>query len=1148
MSDAAMTPVKRALLEIRELRARLAAVRGAKPCPVAIVGAAVRMPNGVTTLDGFWDLLNEDRDAIRDTPPERWDAGAIFSTDPDAPGMTFARRGAFVDDVASFDAGFFAISPREAESMDPQHRLLLECTWEALENAAIAPSALADTNAGVVVALGNADYGRMLLAEPRDIDAYSTFGGANALASGRIAYALNLRGPNAVVDTACSGSLAAVHLACNHLALGESDTMIVGAANLMLTPEGTISFTKARMLAPDGRCKTFDASADGYVRGEGCAVVVLKRLRDAIAAGDPILAVVRGSAMNHDGKSAGITAPNRVAQVRVVRAALRDAGIDADAVDVVEAHGTGTPLGDSIELHALAEAYAADARRERPLAVGSVKTTLGHLEAAAGLAGLLKIALALDRERLPAHRNVTTPTPLFPWSEHALEIATRARAWPRGDRPRLAGVSSFGFSGTNVHVVLEEAPRREHAGASIGDGAPRLFCISARSEHALRELARRIAAHAATASVPLDVLCRTAHAGRATFPHRLAVWACDAGELARTLAAWSDGAPVSNALAGIANGAPDAHGHVDGDRHVAVEDAARAYVAGSPIDPARDGAGPRCGTLPTYPFERRPFWRPRAAAGAPWETLVEAAREQSRFVPIGWNVDACDERAHVFEALSAQLVAGALAQLGAFTAAGVRATPDDLIRTNGVAPRHRALLLRMLRLLARASMLREGDGETFVSELPLASGDLAACWGAAERFRDEDPDAFAYLQRSAAKLTDLLTGGASPLEVLFGADASMESTYGRGVTARYVNAIAAAVVRAMLAERPRERMFRAIEAGGGTGGTTAALAPLMPDVAEYWFTDVSPAFVSRARRTFGDRPAMRFTTLDLERPAGADLPAGAFDLAVAANVVHATRDAGAAIATLRRLLRPGGVLLLIETTRYHAALDLTFAFLDGWNAFADAYRREHPLLDADAWAALLREHGFDVAERVPEAAAATDAAGHHVILGRADGAVAAPANAARRSRAGAPAARAAQATSRPALDALPASTRRERVGEAIARCVRAALRLGADEHLGARDRFADLGMDSLMALELQQSIASELGLGDRLAATVAFDTGTIESLTQHVLAIVAPDGSAPHEARVEPPRVSADAIAAYSDEEIEALLRRRLERAVEQTS
>ena len=345
-----LSPVKQALLDIRRLRARLAERRTLGPEPVAIVGMAVRFPGGIVCPDDFWKALAAGEHAITAIPVDRWDDGTLYDADADRPGKTYSRHGGFLTDIDRFDAEFFGITPREAESMDPQHRILLELTWEALEHAGIPATRLSGTHAGVFIGLSNSDYGRLLLGTREDIDAYSSLGVAASIAAGRISYFLDVKGPSLVVDTACSSSLTALYLGCRSLAAGDSSLAIVGAANLILTPDVTTSFSHARMLARDGQCKTFDAEADGYVRGEGCAVVILKRLRDAHADGDRVLAVIRGSAANHDGRSAGLTAPNGPAQKAVILAALQDAKLTPGDVDYVEAHGTGTPLGDPIEL------------------------------------------------------------------------------------------------------------------------------------------------------------------------------------------------------------------------------------------------------------------------------------------------------------------------------------------------------------------------------------------------------------------------------------------------------------------------------------------------------------------------------------------------------------------------------------------------------------------------------------------------------------------------------------------------------------------------------------------------------------------------------------------------------------------------------
>ncbi|HVY14867.1 MAG TPA: polyketide synthase, partial [Rhodopila sp.] len=533
MSDPAapLSPVKQALVEIRRLRAQLAERQARDAEPIAIVGAAIRFPGGIARLDDFWSLLADGAHAITEAPPGRWREDRAAGT---------IRRGGFVDGIDRFDAAFFGITPREAESMDPQHRILLELTWEALEHAGIPPTSLSGTQAGVFVGLSNSDYGRMLLERTEDIDAYSSFGLAESIAAGRLSYVLDARGPSLVVDTACSSGLMAVHVACRSLASGESSLAVVGGANLMLAPEVTLSFSNARMLSADGQCKTFDADADGYVRSEGCAVVILKRLRDAQADGDRVLAVIRGSAANHDGRSAGLTAPNGPAQAAVIQAALRNAKLAPADVDYVEAHGTGTPLGDPIEVQALAAAYGPGRAADKPLLVGSVKTNVGHLEAVAGLAGLLKVVLSLRHDRLPMHRNVSALNPRVAWHDLPVSVVTAARSWARTERPRRAGVSAFGFSGTNVHVIVEEAPTAVR-GTEPPVNRPELFLLSARSPEALRALAADYGAWLDRSDAPLAAICHAVSVSRSHHRHRLAAIVRDRAELAACLRNWCDG-------------------------------------------------------------------------------------------------------------------------------------------------------------------------------------------------------------------------------------------------------------------------------------------------------------------------------------------------------------------------------------------------------------------------------------------------------------------------------------------------------------------------------------------------------------------------------------------------------------------------------
>ncbi len=522
---------------IRRLQAALDETVRAQREPIAVVGAGCRFPGGVVDLATFWRLLRSGGEGIVEVPGNRWSIDDYYDPDPDRPGRMCVRGGGFLQDIDAFDAGFFGISPREAAGMDPQHRLLLEVAWEALENAGQSPDALLDSRTGVFVGITNNDYARMQLADIDRIDAYVGTGNAASIASGRLSYVLGLRGPSLTVDTACSSSLVTLHLAIQSLRARECDLALVAGVNLILSPEVSINFTKARMLAPDARCKTFDASADGYVRGEGCGVVVLKRVPDALANRDAILGVVRGSAVNQDGRSAGLTVPNGLSQLSVIREALANGGVAAHRVGYVETHGTGTPLGDPIEIQALGEALRDGRTSNRPLVVGSVKTNLGHLEAAAGIAGFIKALLALHHAEIPPHRNFERLNPHITMPSFPLLIPKEPTQWPPTEEPRIAGVSSFSFSGTNAHVVLEEAPQVERVERGV-ERPVHVLKLAAKSEVALRELAGRYAEELSRErGKSFEDVCFTANVGRADMGYRLAVRGSTASEVGKELGA-----------------------------------------------------------------------------------------------------------------------------------------------------------------------------------------------------------------------------------------------------------------------------------------------------------------------------------------------------------------------------------------------------------------------------------------------------------------------------------------------------------------------------------------------------------------------------------------------------------------------------------
>jgi myxalamid-type polyketide synthase MxaD len=536
-SDETTNQLRRALTSLKDLRAKLEAVEGSRHEPIAIIGMGCRFP-GAANPDRYWDLLRDGVDAIVETPADRWASAGLYDPDPEAPGRAATRWGGFLDQIDEFDASFFGISPREAAQMDPQQRLLLEVAWETFEDGGQAIERLAGTRTGVFMGVHShsADYYLMQAGDPRHLDLYSGTGTSHSVVSGRLSYLLDLRGPSLAIDSACSSSLVAVHLAVQSLRNGECTLALAGGVNVMIEPTFTIVASRMRMMSAVGRCQPFDARADGFVRSEGCGAVLLKRLSDAVADGDRILAVINGSAVNQDGKSNGLTAPNSLSQQAVITEALRDAGLSADRIGMIEAHGTGTPLGDPIEVEALSAVFAGVGDTEYRCLLGAAKANIGHLEGAAGVAGVLKAVLALRHGEVPPLVHFETLNPHISLRDTPFVIPTTVQPWPASSSPRYAGVSSFGWSGTNAHVIIGEAPP-EPAHPPADDEAGYILALSARSAPARLALAaayRSLLENQTDAS--LRDVCATASLRRSHHEHRLAV----AGRNSRDLIAGLD--------------------------------------------------------------------------------------------------------------------------------------------------------------------------------------------------------------------------------------------------------------------------------------------------------------------------------------------------------------------------------------------------------------------------------------------------------------------------------------------------------------------------------------------------------------------------------------------------------------------------------
>jgi acyl transferase domain-containing protein len=633
--------LKRVMVELQQTRARLRRFERREGEPIAIVGMGCRYPGGVSSPEALWELLAAGEEAIGPFPSDRgWDLERLFDPDPDRPGTSYARHGGFLEDVAGFDADFFGIDPCEALTMDPQQRLLLECSWETCEDAGIDPESLSGSQTGVFAGVAATDYG--LGVDLPELEHLRLTGSATSLISGRVAYTLGLEGPAVNVDAACSSSLVAIHLASQALRAGDCSLALAGGVTVISTPMLFVALSRARGLALDGRCKSFGAGADGAGFSEGVGLLLLERLSDARANNHRVHALLSGSAVNQDGASNGLTVHNGPAQERVIRQALTRAGVAAADIDAVEAHSTGTPLGDPIEARAIIGVYG-QSRTNGALRLGTLKSNIGHTQAASGVAGVIKMAMAMRHGVLPKTLHADEPSAHVDWSEGEVTLLSSPVAWPAGDRPRRAGISSFGMSGTNAHAILEESPREdgpEGAGELYRDaaGVPRLlpFLISAKSREALSAQAERLFLHlmAHEELEPLAVAAMLA-LHRAHLPERAAILAAGREELLVGLRAlWEDGGAANLIRRAAAHtgkltlSAPEAPSSMRGDSSEAREllgALAQAHVNGAAVDwrPLFPGENGGHTSLPTYAFQRRRYWL--SAETAAWLSAEAAA-------------------------------------------------------------------------------------------------------------------------------------------------------------------------------------------------------------------------------------------------------------------------------------------------------------------------------------------------------------------------------------------------------------------------------------------------------------------------------------------------------------------------------------------
>ncbi|WP_280412765.1 thioester reductase domain-containing protein [Nocardia asiatica] len=916
--------------------------------PIAIVGISGRYPDA-EDIEEFWRNLRDGHDAVGPVPAERWWLTAVQGS-PGAPPMI----GGFLSDVAGFDPQFFRIPPVQAPLLDPQERLFLQQAYAALEHAGYhhTDPAVRDRRVGVFVGATWSDYRLLGVAASRDGEPVAVASIPSSIAN-RTSYTLGLRGPSLTVDTACSASLTALHLARRSLLDGECDAAIVGGVNLLLHEDKFLLLHSLGMMSDTGRCRPFAAAADGYVPGEGVGALYLKPLSAARADGDTIHGLILGSAVNHGGQTSGYSVPHPGAQAEVIGAALRAAGVDPATIDYLEAHGTGTPLGDPIEIAGLAATFGRSAGTGRSRALGSTKSNIGHLEAAAGVAGVTRVLLQMRHGRIAPTLHAAQANPAIAFNSVPFHLPRELEDWPRRIVDgvvvaRHAGVSAFGAGGANAHVVLAEFVDERIRPTAPGE--PEIFVLSARTPQRLHRYAEIMARHF-RALDPADFTdaVRTLQVGRPALAHRLAVVASAPIEVAEALDQFR-----TDQLGPVVSGAVDAHARpplyapAPSDQELA-----RQWVAGAEVDWRARGGPSRRIPLPGYPFERTSHWiiaPPRAGFDAAVERF-EAFVQPTGIVEPG--------KAELGR-YAAMLLFATLAGMGLTTGEWTARSLDARL---GVRPEFDRLRTSCLHILRRHELVRWQDDRLVVPGPPPGTSGMRADLLA--RFPETAPYV-TLLDACLAAYPRVLRGELSATEVLFpGGDLGLVGAIYRGNAAYdFSNGLLAALVSAIAHRHEDPRPLRIIEVGAGTGGSTHAVLETLAASGiafDYHYTDVSPSFLAHGRRTFGTHARLRFAVLDIETdPIAQGFPAHDADLVICANVLHATRSIDATLSNVRRLLAPGGVLAFTEATTDLEVLALTFGLLEGWHAYRDPEARipHSPLLSERQWQAAMTAAGF----------------------------------------------------------------------------------------------------------------------------------------------------------------------------------------------
>lgn len=956
--------------------------------PIAVVGMNGTFP-GSAELNDFWKNIEGEKDLLSKLPRERFSKEFEVMKEE----AIAANRGGFIDHIDQFDPLFFGLSPYEAEMMDPQQRLFLQTVWKTIEDAGYRAADFSGKNVGVFVGVSNIDYSHVLQAAQKGEEAHVVTGLSHAVLPNRVSYFLDIHGPSEPVDTGCSSSLVAIHRAVKAIQNGECESAIAGGVNLLLSLKPFVACTNAGMLSTDGRCNTFDQNANGYVRGEGVGAILLKPLDQAITDGDHIYGVIKGTAVNHGGRAMqGLTAPNPNAQAACLTNAYKNAGIDPATITYIEAHGTGTELGDPIEINGLKQAF-----ENSPLSqvmpsgycgIGTVKSNIGHLEAAAGIAGLIKVLLAMKYKKLPASLNLNNLNPYIELENSPFYIVNKTQEWaqialPDGQSiPRRAGVSSFGFGGVNAHIVLEEYVTGSD-GVEKEDASFHLLPLSAKSEEQLQEVAVQLKRYLNESVIsgnvsPLGDIAFTLQTGRQHMEHRLVLGIESIKDAISKLSTFLNGtreasgvvygkeSNQSQLLSVITNSQTGESFIENLVKEGKFMELARLWTEGIDLPWLvfhRREKRNRI-PLPTYPFAKRHCWIDSSLVN----DSVSKQENEFEEIVLGEELKKIEDEILSLEKIGIRVLLSEFQKDGVFLKSGGIYTMENLLSQMGIVPHYKQLFKALLTMLTREGYLSKKGSQiktTYKVEEPLDNEK--------EKMKELAPDVKGHIMlttRCLESIMSVLKGEQDGLDVLFpnGDFSLVEDIYKNNKLSDFYNCIIVESIFKIVQNQPTDTKvpkIRILEIGAGTGGTSSSLLERLSrfkDDIEYFYTDISPAFVVQGKNNFEDLlPNMLFKTLDIEKdPQKQGFEMESFDIVFATNVLHATKDLNHTLKRVNSLLKTDGCLLINELTKNSDFATLTFGLTKGWWSFKDEDRllENSPILSVNQWRKKMEETGF----------------------------------------------------------------------------------------------------------------------------------------------------------------------------------------------